>query len=394
MVRKGTICALLLCALLIITTAWAQDAEPNVDWGDPPSIDIYSESIGNFLDGDNGDARRELANQGSEAYNAGEYEQAIQYYLALAHSGPHWSNPIYNIACCFGLLGDAELAALYLERAVPEEFDDIWHVENDPDFDGVRDDPVFIEAFERVKAEVEAQRAAEGQIIFIDAPVYLRCHVRFPNDYDPSKAYRLVVGLHGFGDSPDSYIKLWERFANHDFIFAVPQAPYAFNSGGDVGYSWAWGTGGRGLPARSANKTNDYIGHVVERLTNMYNVEDVYLLGFSQGCGFAYQAGIVNHDLLAGVICFGGWLEEGWFSKADFEHANHLRVFIAHGNEDGVVEYQSGLDAVALLEGYGYDVTFREFDGAHRVPEEPLQAAEAWMNAEPDEDAAEVEPEE
>lgn len=217
--------------------------------------------------------------------------------------------------------------------------------------------------------------------------------MRFPENYDPTEPYKLVVGLHGFGSRPDSYIKLWERFAGQNFIFAVPQAPYAFNSGSDVGFSWAWGTMSRGLPARSANRTNDYIGSVVERLTNMYNVEAVYLLGFSQGCGFAYQAGIVNHDLLAGVIGFGGWLEEGWFSKADFEHANHLRMFIAHGNEDGVVEYQSGLDAAELLEGYGYDVTFHEFDGAHRVPEEPLQAAEVWMNAEPTEGDVETEQE-
>jgi predicted esterase len=394
MARKAPFYAFILLATLMITVAWAQEAEPTVDWNDPASIDIYAEGINDFLDADSDEITRELASQGAEAYNAGEYEQAIQYYLTLAHYGPHWSNPIYNIACCFGLLGDAEYAGLYLERAVPTEFDDLGWIENDPDFDSVRDDPAFAETFELLKTGVEAQRATEGQIIFIDAPVYLRCHVRFPTDYDPTESYKLVVGLHGFGSSPESYIKLWERFAGQDFIFAVPQAPYAFNSGGDVGFSWAWGTGGRGLPARSANKTNDYIGHVVESLTNMYNVENVYLLGFSQGCGFAYQAGIVNHDLLAGVIGFGGWLEEGWFSKADFEHANHLRVFVAHGNEDGVVEFQGGVDAAQLLESHGYDVTFHEFDGAHRVPEQPLQAAEAWMNLEPTEDTAEVEQDE
>jgi len=59
--------------------------------------------------------------------------------------------------------------------------------------------------------------------------------------------------------------------------------------------------------------------------------------------------------------------------------ARNLRVFIAHSPEDRVVEYESGTKAREILEKHGYDVTFHEFEGGHRVPEEPLREAQRWM---------------
>jgi phospholipase/carboxylesterase len=192
--------------------------------------------------------------------------------------------------------------------------------------------------------------------------------------------YPLVVGLHGYGSNPDRFITLWERFAGHDFIYAVPRAPYPFLVGKWIGYSWAKGIPGHRLMSeRATTMTERYIAGVVKNLCNQYSVSDVYLLGFSQGCAFTYQAGIKNHELFDGLICFGGWLDTDWISEEAISAANSLRIFIAHGTEDRMVEYESGIKARDCLEEHGYDVTFHEFDGAHSVPEEALQAAETWM---------------
>jgi tetratricopeptide (TPR) repeat protein len=52
-------------------------------------------------------------------------------------------NAIYNEACCAGVDGQADEASKLLREAVELGFDDVGQVENDSDFDAVRDNEVF-----------------------------------------------------------------------------------------------------------------------------------------------------------------------------------------------------------------------------------------------------------
>ncbi len=362
-----------LVSFILAVPVLAGDA----DWTDPDSIDIYDENIGDFIDIDTS----EFQKIAKEAYNAGEWEKAAKYYLAATRYNINDSNSLYNLACCYGLLGDAGLAAKYVERAVNAGFGDIGHIGWDPDFDSVREEPVFVETFERLASIAEGEDAKLGDILYFDAPAFFECRIHLPDNYNPAKSYPLIVGLHGYGSNPDRFITLWERFAKRDFIYATPRGPYPFHLGAWTGYRWSKGIPGHQLLTdRATAMTENYVANVVNGLTGKYNVDAVYLMGFSQGCAFTYMAGIKNHELFNGLICFGGWLDIDWLDEDTIKAANDLRVFIAHGTEDRMVEYEAGIKSRDYLESAGYDVTFHEFDGAHSVPEEALQAAEAWIN--------------
>jgi predicted esterase len=56
-----------------------------------------------------------------------------------------------------------------------------------------------------------------------------------------------------------------------------------------------------------------------------------------------------------------------------------MRAFL-HGTEDRVVEYDAGLEAREVLEGFGYEVTLFDFQGGHRVPSGGLRALQDWMD--------------
>jgi len=363
---------LLLTCLLLSLPSSAED----IDWTDPESIDIYDESIAEFLGVDT-DENMKAAR---EAYNAGEWEKAAQYYLAVAKYDPGDGGSIYNLACCYGLLGDAELAAIFVEKAYYAGFENVDHINWDPDFDSIRGEAIFDEAVENLAAVVKEKEEAMGDLLFFDAPAYFECRIHLPENYDPTMSYPLIVGLHGYGSSHDRFITLWQKFAGRDFIYASPQAPYPFSVGSGVGYSWSKRIPEQKFMTDHATKmTERYIVSVVNGLAMKYNVSETYLMGFSQGCGFTYMAGIKHHELFDGLICFGGWLDTDWLDDEDIREANELRVFIAHGNEDRMVDFESGTAARDYLIDMDYDVTFYEFDGAHTVPEEALQAAEEWM---------------
>jgi len=371
------LCVMCLLAAPVALAQDDEDEEVDLSWADADSIDVYDESVGDFLDYET-DALERAA---WEAYGDEDWELAARFYLAYLQYNVSDGGNIYNLACCYGLMGEAELAAMYLDRAVDAGFTDIGHISWDPDFDPVRETDVFSETFDSIVEAAEVEEAKKGEMIYSLAPTFLPCRIMLPEDYDPEENYTLLIGLHGYGASPDSFIQLWERFDDPDFIYISPQAPYPFSVGNDIGYSWdTWHEDNEDFLPQVTTLTEMYVSSLVKSMSEQFNIDSVYLMGFSQGCGYTYMAGIHHHEQFDGLICFGGWLDTDWITDENLEAATDLRVFIAHGTSDRMVEFESGTAARDLLLDKGYDVTFHEFDGAHRVPEEALQAAQAWMN--------------
>jgi predicted esterase len=373
--------AAVFCPLLLVTTAVAQEAvsapaAAPIDWSNPDSIGPLDTDLGMFVDTDLA-AWQKTA---QEAYSAGDYEKAIRYSLAMLHYDISDSAALYQVACCYGLLGNAELAAKYLERAVDAGFSDLGWAAGDPDFDKVRGQSAFDTVFATLQTTANDKEAKLGTPQYIEAPAFLRCRVLLPDGYDAGQAYPLIVGLHGYGANPENFAKLWERFGKHNFIFAIPQAPYAQPEGKDVGYSWTPPLPDYDpLSAVAREASEQYVCSVVADLHAKYHVTDTYLLGFSQGCAFTYTTGIKHHELFKGLLCFSGWLDDKWLTPEMIAAGKDLRVFISQGTQDRIIEPKAAELASALLKQNGYDVTVFTFDGEHRVPPEGTAAAEAWL---------------
>lgn len=348
------------------------------NWADPETINPYCPKIGNFLDTD----LKELLKKAQDAYYAGDYEKAAKYYLALLKYDITDSNSIYNLACCYGLLGKADLAAMYIKRAYKTGFPDVEWIIKDPDFDKVKEEEIFKTTIAGLKEEIGKKKAEQGELIYIKSSTLDRCYVKLPDAYDKDKPHTLIVALHGLGASPESFTEVRSRFEKPDFIFAVPQAPYSII--GEKGYSWNYSSDDA-FHEQTGNLTIGYVADVIKELKNKYNVKDVYLFGFSEGAYMSYIAGIEHPELFKGIISFGGWIED-WFDKKlndskaiNIEEAKKLRIFIAHGTNDNIVKFDEGTKARDILQKLGFDVTFHEFDGGHAVPEPAVHEAEKWL---------------
>jgi phospholipase/carboxylesterase len=356
----------------------------DIDWSNPETIDPFRKDIGNFLDLDlSVDWKQAIDAYGNakDAYYSKNYEEAARYFLVCLRYYIYDAMSIYWLACCYGLLGEAELAAKYLERAVRAGFENIEHIKRDPDFEKVRGKKVFDATVNSMESLIEEKNERLGNIIYIDAPALLKCRIQLPRSYDKEKSYPLVVGLHGYSGNPEVFMEYsWEYFGQPEFIYATPQAPYPLILGPELGYSWAVrGSGDKELYDKARIMSETYITRVVQDLGERYNIDEVYLLGYSQGAFFAYNSGIKNHHLFKGLICFSGWLDTDWIKEKSIKAAKDLRVFIAHGTKDRSVKYEEGIKAKDVLTSYGYDVTFRDFEGGHTVPEEVVKQAVEWM---------------
>lgn len=310
------------------------------------------------------------------AYNEQRWEDAATLYVEYVRHDPTNAGEMYNAACCFGLTGRDTLAALWLRESVRAGFGDPGFALEDPDFDRVRGSGFFSSVLDSLLAVHEEREARAGSLMFVETPALVPVRilpVGAPVDGEPMP---LVVGLHGYGSNAASFAGLYGRIDSTGFIYAVPETPYPVTGGRETGFAWnTWSPTDSMVAYDSWDCSIELVRRVVAQVRERHPVSSVWLLGFSQGCALAYEAGLRSPDLVDGMICFGGWLDTTGMTGLD--PSQH--VFVAHGTFDRMVEPGAGREAFEILSSLGFDVELHEFEGAHTVPAGTLQQAVHWM---------------
>lgn len=343
-----------------------------------PALDPLSREAGRFLDADLTALRRAA----EAAYSAGDMKGAAGAYLNLLQHDIQDTEALYNLACCYGRMGDASKAARFLLKAVEAGFEDLGLVRKDPDFIAVRGKPAFDLAVDAVGERIKAREQRWGESVLVGVPVPLACRVRVPAHREKSGAPPLLVALHGFASRPESLTPLWDALDHPAFIFAAPQGPFPLPGRIRPAFSWR-----APLPddtregnGRALEMTDRTLVALIGELKQRYGAGEVYLMGFSQGAYFAYATGLRHPDLLAGLLCFGGKFPQDLLDGSALDGAKGLRIFIAHGTRDAVVPPAEGEKAQGLFREHGFDVTMVRFDGGHEVPDAVFRQAAGWLD--------------
>lgn len=225
---------------------------------------------------------------------------------------------------------------------------------------------------------------AEATRVVVDvaSTVILPTEVRLPSDYDPANQYDLLVALHGFGSSPQSFAELSPRFTAVRLIFAAPQAPTPFLAGESLGFDWDRAhdePDGSDRRVKFGRASIGYVVDVIETLRERYAIRHVYVFGFSQGAAYAYLVGIYHPDLVSGIAAVGLGFDTGWFEDGMLESAVGVPVLIAHSPEDRRIPVAMSRESAKILRGLDYDVSYYEFSGGHRVTQDVLEKTVRWI---------------
>ena len=236
---------------------------------------------------------------------------------------------------------------------------------------------------------------ATQSALYLAAPILLEAQMRVPAGLEPETPAPLVIGLHGGGSNPTSFLELWADVPNADFIYLALQGPYGVAGTPEPAFDWAmWPKADPDLMRAAADLLPAYVTSAIEAVRAGYSVDAVYLLGFSQGAIYSYLVGTQIPDQLEGLVIFGGpGLESPihspftaepalpeWIAPSSIADASDLRVFIAHGRSDPAAEFSLAEESRDVLLRNGYDVTFRPFEGGHEIPvQEILAEAADWI---------------
>jgi phospholipase/carboxylesterase len=107
----------------------------------------------------------------------------------------------------------------------------------------------------------------------------------------------------------------------------------------------------------------------------------IVVAGFSQGCAMALMTGLRHADKLAGIVGLSGYLPLASTTAAERHEANaHTPIFLAHGQQDGVVPMARASASRDALVGLGYGVDWHEYPMAHSVCMEEIADLSQWLN--------------
>jgi len=362
--------------LFVFSSLFSQN---NIDWSKPDAINPLDEKIDNFLDIklDTYIYEAELAE------SKADYLKAAKYYLFILRYDYNNAEYIYKLSRCYGFLKEYEFASENLIRAVKAGYNDYKQISEDIAFAGIKRTAVFKKAL----TEIQNYSKKFGKIAYIETTKLNKCRYKLPENFIKENKYDLVIGMHGNGGSADNFISYSDFVTGDDVIFAAPQGAYLkvqSNNKLSAQYSWEIQVAEPELWKKGDPFTEQQILNTVKYFKEKYNINNVYLLGFSQGAAYTYVTGLKNPDVFKGIICIGGRLPStdksySVISEEQIIAGNQLNVFIAHGTEDTVLPATYAKDAKKRLKKAGYNITFKSYNAGHRITKELLTEIKTWI---------------
>ncbi len=367
----------LLCFIFVSAINYA--AKKTVfDMVDPEKIDALNEKAVDFLEAD----YDSILMQANRFVGQKDYFKAAQYYLALLKFNLNDSITIYNLACCYGQLGKADLAVKCLVMAVRAGFRDFQLLEKDKDFASIR----FTPEFRKLLSKLPLWRDPAVEVLFVKTGKLLELQVKLPQKFASTHSYPLLLGLHGNGGTPDHMMETMNKTLKKEpLILAAPHGAYAnFSQLRGRHFSWEIQTRNRELWKTADPLAVENLDEVIREIKERYPVGEVYILGFSQGAAYAFLSGFKYAGTVAGIISIGGLFPEtdsefSILKETEIANGKKFRVFISQGSNDRLIPAGYGAKTAEKLKKYGYEVEYQEYEGGHEITPQLLKNIYAWM---------------
>lgn len=181
-----------------------------------------------------------------------------------------------------------------------------------------------------------------------------------PRSYKPGVPMPAMMMLHGFAGSAEDMGRMLPLAEEFGVVMILPESR---------GVTW-----GRGTPGFDDDV--HYLGPAYRHVAGLVDIDTakVALGGVSDGAGYALSMGLAYGDSFNHVIVFAGG------RMTPFRKQGKPRLFFSHGVDDTQMPIEhTARKFVPELKAEGYDVTYREYQGGHRVPPEEIREAFKWL---------------
>lgn len=201
-------------------------------------------------------------------------------------------------------------------------------------------------------------------------------HHRYLPARIPGARERVVIVLHGLGDSLNGYFFLPEALRVPEFSYLLVNAPDPYYGG----YSWYDFMGDKepGI-LRSRKLLQDLLRELQDQGVSP---ADTFLFGFSQGCLMVMDTALRHENILGGAVGVSGYIAfpeqyPAMFSPA----ARSQKILVTHGRRDPVIPFEPARKQFLELRKLGVNLEFLAYDKDHTMLAEELADVAAWLRS-------------
>ncbi|MGC4099158.1 MAG: hypothetical protein QM706_18760 [Nitrospira sp.] len=225
---------------------------------------------------------------------------------------------------------------------------------------------------EAISQIIQAERTYQNQPVgnLPDEQIVIRGRMYplstfIPTTYHASKAYSLVVCLHGYGFTGEEYLERWRPRLGEDYLLACPTYP-----------SGAWFT----------RQAEALVLETIRQARRRYHIDPnrIFLTGMSNGGIGAWLIGMHHAPLFAGLAPMASGLDH--VLMPFLANLRNTPAYIIHGTKDQVMPVELSRSISRELDRLGYPHVYREHErehpmaGGHYFPKEELPDLVAWFS--------------
>ncbi len=181
-----------------------------------------------------------------------------------------------------------------------------------------------------------------------------------PKAYTGTKAFPLIIALHGLGGTEDGML---DRYGKRIPTLAedrgyIVASPLGYRVDGFYGSAIAATSDARERRQRELSEQD--VMQVLKRMRADYKIDEsrIYLMGHSMGAIGAWALAAKYPDIWASVAPFAGVA-----IPASVARFRHIPQFVVHGDADPTVNVSGSRNMVAEMKKLGVDVTYIEVPG-------------------------------
>jgi phospholipase/carboxylesterase len=177
-----------------------------------------------------------------------------------------------------------------------------------------------------------------------------------------TKSNRLMIMLHGLGDSIEGYRWMQEELGPPWLNYLLVNAPDEYYGG----YSW-YDFAGDITPG--VTRSRKLLFDLLDAQSKAgFPIEQTTLGGFSQGCLMSLEAGLRYQHRFAGIVGISGYVCNPEILLKELSPvAMQQRVLVTHGSMDPLIPFAQVREQIKQLKAAGLQIEWHEFAKAHTI---------------------------
>lgn len=176
------------------------------------------------------------------------------------------------------------------------------------------------------------------------------------------KSSRLLIALHGLGDSTAGYAWLPEALGFPWLNYLLVNAPDPYYGG----FSWYDFTGNE---TEGIERSRRFLFALLDvQRAKGFPTEQTVLFGFSQGCLMVVDVGFRYPHRFAGLVGVSGYVHRPELLEQQLSPmAKEQRLLFTHGTHDPLIPFALVRQQVERLKLAGLPIEWHEFHKAHTI---------------------------